>query len=175
MTLGDSVLALRLRLMARAHELVNVSRACREFGVSRTRFCRWRARYLAYGPDGLRPSHQGPQRGRRPLLSAQDERAILALAWPTWGPQQLSDQLRRPEHGCLRAAPTTNYRLLRRRGLRTCWERLAVLEVHSAQAAGLLTQRTRRQWPPLSAVRRRTCRRRSPGSSSVWTPSTSAS
>jgi transposase InsO family protein len=88
------------------------------------------------------------------LLSVQAERAILALAlaWPTWGPVQLADQLRRREHGGLRLASSTIYRLLRRMGLQTRWERLAVLEAHSAQAAGLLTERTRRQ---LAAAQRR--------------------
>src|SRR3989304_1828598 len=37
-------------------------------------------------------------------------------------------------------------------GLQTRWERLAVLEAHSAQAAGLLTERTRRQ---MGAAQRR--------------------
>lgn len=80
-------------------------------------------------------------------MSAQDERAILALAlaWPTWGPRQLFDQVSRAEHGGLRIAPSTVYRLLRRRCLRTRWERLAVLKVDSAKAAGLLTEHTRRQ------------------------------
>jgi len=154
MTLEDSIHAFRLRVMIRAQELHNVSRACREFGISRTLFYRWRKRYLAYGPDGLHPRWQGPRRGRPPLLSVQAERAILALAlaWPTWGPVQLADQLRRREHGGLRLASSTIYRLLRRMGLQTRWERLAVLEAHSAQAAGLLTERTRRQ---LAAAQRR--------------------
>jgi transposase len=147
MTLEDSILALRLRVMARAQELHNVTRACREFGVSRTLFYRWQKRYLAYGRDRLYPRQLGPRRGRPPLLSVQAERAILALAlaWPTWGPVQLADQLRRPQHGGLRIAPSTIYRLLRRMGRQTRWERLTVLEAHSAQAAGLLTERTRRQ------------------------------
>ena len=154
MTLEDSIHGFRLRVMARAQELHNITRACREFGISRTLFYRWRKRYLAYGPDGLHPRRLGPRRGRPPLLSLQAERAILALAlaWPVWGPVQLSDQLRRPEHGSLRIAPSTIYRLLRRMGLQTRWERLAVLEAHSAQAAGLLTERTRRQ---LAAAQRR--------------------
>jgi hypothetical protein len=46
----------------------------------------------------------------------------------------------------------TIYRLLCRRGPQTRWERLALLEVHSAQAAGLLTERTRRQ---VAAAQRR--------------------
>jgi len=154
MTLEDSIHAFRLRVMTRAQELHNVSQACREFGISRTLFYRWRERYLAYGRDGLHPRRQGPRRGRPPLLSFQAERAILALAlaWPTWGPVQLADQLRRREHGGLRLASSTIYRLLRRKGLQTRWERLAVLEAHSAEAAGLLTERTRRQ---LAAAQRR--------------------
>jgi transposase InsO family protein len=154
MTLEDSIHAFRLRVMARAQELRNVTRACREFGISRTLFYRWRKRYLAYGRDGLHPRRQAARRGRPPTLSVQAERAILALAlaWPTWGPAQLANQLRRPEHGGLAVAPSTIYRLLRRMGLQTRWERLAVLEAHSAQAAGLLTERTRRQ---LAAAQRR--------------------
>jgi len=147
MTLADSVHAFRLRVMARAQALGNVSQACRELGISRTLFYRWRRRYLASGPDGLHPRRPGPRRGRPPSLSVQAERAILALAlaWPTWGPLRLATQLARPEYGGWRVAPATIYRLLRRRGLQTRWERLAVLEAHSAAHAGLLTERTRRQ------------------------------
>jgi DNA replication protein DnaC len=58
----------------------------------------------------------------------------LALAWPTWGPAQLSNQLRCPEYGDLRVAPSTIYRLLGPRGLQTPWQqRLAVPEALSAQ------------------------------------------
>lgn len=155
MTLDDSVHAFRLRVMARAQALGNVSRACRELGISRSLFYRWRKRYLAYGPDGLHPRRHGPRRGRPSTLSVQAERAILALAlaWPTWGPARLAVQLARPEHGGLPIAPSTIYRLLRRTGLATRWQRLAVLEVHSAQAAGLLTERTRRHL--VAAQRRR--------------------
>jgi len=154
MTLQGSIHAFRLCVMARAQELDNVTRARREFGISRTLYYRWRKRYLAYGRDGLHPRQPGPPRGRPPLLRTQAERAILALAlaWPTWGPVQLAYQLRRPELGGLRIASNTIYRLLRRMGLQTRWERLAVLEAHFAQAAGLLTERTRRQ---LAAGQRR--------------------
>ena len=154
MTLNDSVHAHRLRVMARAQALGNVTRACTEVGISRTLFYRWRRRYLAYGAPGLHPRRPGPRRGRPSILSLQVERAILALAlaWPTWGPARLAVQLARPEHGGYRVAPATIYRFLRRTGLRTRFERLAVLEAHSAQAAGLLTERTRRR---LAAARRR--------------------
>ena len=62
MTLDDSVHAYRLRVMARAHALGNVTRACEEAGISRTLFYRWRRRYTAYGAPGLHPRRHGPRR-----------------------------------------------------------------------------------------------------------------
>jgi hypothetical protein len=38
MTLDESILGMRLRVMRRAHELGNVSAACTEAGISRTLF-----------------------------------------------------------------------------------------------------------------------------------------
>jgi len=76
----------------------------------------------------------------------------MAVVCPTWGPLRLAQQLALPAHGGWKLAASTIYRLLRRSGLQTRWERLAVLEAHSAQAAGLLTERTRRQ---LLAAQRR--------------------
>ncbi|MDR7402660.1 MAG: helix-turn-helix domain-containing protein, partial [Armatimonadota bacterium] len=101
MTLEASVHAFRLRVIAQAQALGNVSQACREFGISRTLFYRWRRRYLSYGPDGVYPRRWGPRRGRPSGLSAEAERAILALALaqPTWGPARLAVQLARPEPG----------------------------------------------------------------------------
>ncbi|MFH1747927.1 MAG: hypothetical protein ABIG44_12905 [Planctomycetota bacterium] len=65
----------------------------------------------------------------------------VALAWPTCGPQWVSDQLAR--EGVM-VAPVTIWRLLRRSGLGTRRARLAVLEQHSATTTGLLTERTSR-------------------------------
>jgi transposase InsO family protein len=141
-------------VIARAQALGNVSQACLEFGISRTLFYRWRRRYLAYGSHGLDPKRPGPRRGRPPTLSVEADRAIraAALAGPTWGPAHISAHLARPEHGAWNLPPATVYRFLRRVGLQTRWQRLAVLEVHSAQTAGVLTERTRRV---LAQVRRR--------------------
>jgi transposase InsO family protein len=143
MTLEDKVHAFRLHLFRRAQELRNVSAACRELGVSRSLYYQLRARFLGYGPDGLHPKRQRGRPGRPPQLDATHERQViaLALAWPSWGPQQLSDQL--AMRG-LRVAPSTAYRALRRHGLGTRRERFGLLERHSAAHAGLLTERTRR-------------------------------
>ncbi len=55
MTLEDSVHVFRLRVLQRAEELGNVSAACREAGISRTLFYRWKKRFTLYGIDGLHP------------------------------------------------------------------------------------------------------------------------
>ena len=66
----------------------------------------------------------------------------MSLAWPSWGPRQLSSQLSLKG---IEVAPSTVYRCLRRHGLGTRVQRMGVLEQHSAQSSGLLTERTRRQ------------------------------
>jgi len=147
MTLKDSIHGLRLHVMRRAAELGSVSQVCREAGISRSLFYSWRKRYVAYGPEGLHPRHTEARRGRPSAVPLPVERAMLAMAltWPTWGPARLSAQLARPEYGGCRTAPATLHRLQRRAGLGTRLQRLAILEHHSARAAGLLTERTRRR------------------------------
>jgi len=144
MTLEDKVQSLRLHALQRAQQLGNVSAACRELGISRTVFYRWRSRLASYGVDGLHPKRQSANQGRPHSLSVQDEQAILALAigYPTRGPQFYSYLLDR-QGRCL--SPSTVYRALRRVGLGSQIERLTLLERHSAQRAGLLTERTRRE------------------------------
>jgi len=142
MTLEDTVQRTRLRVLQRAEELHNVSAACREAGISRTLYYRWKRRFTLYGADGLHPRRTAARPGRPVQLDTTKQRRILAMAltWPTWGPQRVSDQLRM--EGIL-VSSTTVWRALHRLGLGTRAKRLLVLEVHSAKSAGLLTQRTR--------------------------------
>ena len=51
MTLEDKVQASRLHALRRAEQLGNVSEACRELGISRTLFYRWKMRLEQYGVD----------------------------------------------------------------------------------------------------------------------------
>ena len=87
MTLADSVHQTRLHAMVYVARVGNVSQACRDLGISRTLFYRWKARYVQYGPDGLRPGQR-----KAPLHPGQTpphvERSVLAwaVAEPTWGP-----------------------------------------------------------------------------------------
>jgi transposase InsO family protein len=143
MTLEDKVHVTRLHVLQRAKDLGNVSAACREAGISRTLYYRWKKRFERYGGDGLHPRRIATRPGHRPQLDATKERRIVAMAlsWPAWGPKRLSLQLARD--GVL-VSPSTVWRALHRLGLGTRTERLLVLETHSANSAGLLTERTRR-------------------------------
>jgi len=143
MTLEERVLALRLFVMHRAQDLGSVTEACRQLGISRTLFYRWRDRYLRYGADGLKPR---PPRRARPLQQApaEVEEAVLAYAqlWPTHGPARIARQLTRPGGPVGTLSASGSYAILRRHGLSSRWERLARTEVHAA-SNGLLTERTR--------------------------------
>jgi len=142
MTLADSIQGIRLRALELAKELGSVTEACEQLGISRSLFYRWRKRFESFGPDGLHPKRTKAGRGRPSAVTHEQERAVIAfaLAWPTWGPQRLADQL--VDQG-VRLAPSTIHRLLRRVGLGTRRERLGVIEHHSARTVGLLTERTR--------------------------------
>ena len=144
MTLEDKVHATRLLALQRAEGLGNVSAACRELGISRSLFYRWKDRYERSGRDGLHPRRRTTRRGRPHGLSVQDEQAILAMALshPTCGPRFYALHLAR-QHRFLSAS--TVYRALRRMDLGTRQQRLVVLDRHSVQRAGLLTERTRRE------------------------------
>lgn len=140
---SDTLAALRVAVTRRA-AAIGVAAACRKVGVSRTAFYRWRARYLAYGRDGLRP------RDRRPpampnRLSDSLTKAILdyAALWPTHGPARIACELARPKWGAWKVSASGVYGLLRRRGLGTRFERLPLLEENAAARQGPLTERTR--------------------------------
>ena len=56
MTLEEKVHGLRLHVIQRAEQLGNVSRACREAGISRALFYRWRQRLERYVSTGTQIS-----------------------------------------------------------------------------------------------------------------------
>ena len=122
MTLEDKVHAL-LHVLHRAEELGNVSVACREAGISRTLFCRWKKRFTRYGAVGLHSRQTGQRRGRPPQLGTgqrgADSRDGAGVAH--MGPERLSLQLAR--QGCL-VSPSMVWRALRRVGFGTRIRRL---------------------------------------------------
>ena len=79
MTLDDSVHGMRLRVMQRAQVLGNVSAVCRELGISRTLFYRWRKRLERYGHDGVHPRRHRAGRGRPVQVPAEVERSHVEV------------------------------------------------------------------------------------------------
>src|SRR5207302_9975383 len=141
MTLDESVHGMRLRVIERAQVQGNVSAVCRELGISRTVFYRWRNRLERYGVDGVHPRRQRAQAGRPVATAPEVERLVLAIAISaaTWGCRRIAAYLARTWR--VRLAPSTVQRLLRRDGLATRRARLTVLEQQAARTAGLLTER----------------------------------
>lgn len=144
MTLEEKVVQTRRHVIQRAAAGIPVARVCRDAGISRTLFYRWKQRYVRYGDAALSPRPTRPRRWGRQSTPAL-EHAVLAYALrcPTVGPQQISDQLRRRCYGGWPVSATGVYKILRRHGLRTRWERLARLEGAALDHLGLLTARTK--------------------------------
>jgi transposase len=136
---------MRLRVIERAQVHGNVSAVCRELGISRTVFYRWRQRLERYGVDGVHPRRRRAQAGRPVAMAPDVERLVLgiAISAATWGCRRIAAYLARTWR--VRLAPSTVQRLLRRVGLATRRARLTVLEQQAARTAGLLTERTRQR------------------------------
>lgn len=156
MTLDAKVVALRRHVIHRVAAGISVTRVCQEIGISRTLFYRWKRRYVQYGDAGLHPRPARPRRfGRQSPPALEHSVLAFALRCPTVGPQQIADQLRLRRYGGWRLSATGAYKILRRHGLRTRWERLARLEGAAFETLGLVTERTarRRRVPHVEAQR----------------------
>ena len=95
MTLEDKVHAFRLHVLQRAKELGNVSAACREAGISRTLYYRWKKQAARSGHDAVHPRGTASRRGRPPRLDMDKERQVLAitLTWPAFGQEPMTYQV----------------------------------------------------------------------------------
>ena len=95
MTLDESIQGLRLRVMRRAEQVGNVSQVCREFGISRTLFYRWRRRVERYGVEGLHPRRTQARRGRPVQVPPATERLVqsVAISAGTWGCSRITGHL----------------------------------------------------------------------------------
>src|SRR5262249_6621466 len=119
MTLEEKVHGLRLHVIRRAQALGNVSQACREAGISRALFYRWRHRVERCGLDGVHPGRHRAHPGRAVELAAETERLLLSVAVSaaTWGAGRIASYVGR--RWGLRVASSTVQRALRRAGLAT--------------------------------------------------------
>jgi len=146
MRLLDKVMRWRRHVIERAAAGIPVTRVCREAGISRTLFYRWKRRYLEAGEPGLRPRPARPRRWGR-QSPPELEQAVLAYALrrPTEGPRRIAAQLAQRRHGGWHLSATGAYKILRRHGLGTRWERLAGFEGSAPAAPRLVTERAARR------------------------------
>jgi hypothetical protein len=107
MTLDESVHGMRLRVIERAQVQGNVSAVCRELGISRTVFYRWRKRLERYGVDGVHPRRQRARAGRPAATAPEVERLVLgiAISAATWGGRRIGPTWRGPGECAWRPAP----------------------------------------------------------------------
>lgn len=132
MTDDDVLFGYRLRLFTLAEELGSVSEACRQMGVARSTYYRWKPRLERYGLDGLRVRER-----RRPRMPNQIgphlEHRILAysLGHPGQGPRRISAELRRPKWGGIEISEHGIWRVLKRFNLNTRNKRLSLIARHA--------------------------------------------
>lgn len=102
MSNDDLIFRMRVALFAHA-ERVGVSQACRDFGVHRSTYYRWRPRVKQWGVDALRPRER-----RKPLMPNQvpawvEERVV---AFPGFGPRRIAAELQRERWQCTVISPS---------------------------------------------------------------------
>ncbi|MEL7210640.1 MAG: DDE-type integrase/transposase/recombinase, partial [Actinomycetota bacterium] len=127
----------RVRLLNLAEELGNISAACRQIGVSRTRYYEWKDTAEVYGLEALWPKdrRRPAQPNETPTHVVADLLAV-AVVEPTLGCRQLADRL--CELG-YEIGKTTVQRILVDHGLGRRRQRIARAAA-IASLAGIITE-----------------------------------
>lgn len=127
MSNDDVIFRMRVALFAHA-ERVGVSQACRDFGVHRSTYYRWKPRVKQWGVDALRPRER-----RKPQMPNQvppwvEERVVaFALGFPGFGPRRIAAELGRERWQGLVISANGVWRILRRHGISTRLKRLSLI------------------------------------------------
>jgi len=128
----------RRRLLELAEELGNVSAACRQLGVSRTRFYEWKRLAEAYGLDALTPkARRRPQLPNATPTHVTSELLSLAVIEPTLGCRQYADRL--ADLGWS-ISKTTVQKVLVEHGLGRRVQRVGRAAAIAAATTGLVTE-----------------------------------
>jgi len=127
-----------------ARKEVSVVQACREAGISTSRFYELRARYLAYGETGLLPKPRAPRPSRQVSAPLRDQIIAYAIEHPTVGPRTIVAALALPRFGGWVVSHGGVYNVLVRAGLSRRSARLAAAESLAATEGGPITERALR-------------------------------
>ena len=140
-----SLARLRKSMLDRvARKEVSVVRACREAGISTSRFYELRARYLAYGEAGLMPKPRPPRPSRQVKAPLRDQIIAYAIEHPTVGPRTIATALALSRFGSWQVSHSGVYNVLARAGLSRRSARLAAAESLAAAEGGPITERVLR-------------------------------
>ena len=136
-TSAEIIYQRRVRLLDLAQELGNVSAACRQLGISRTRYYQWKHLAEHYGLDALWPKdrRRPAQPNETPTLVVHDLMAIVVIE-PTIGCRQYADRLAELGYDI---SKTTVQRILGTHGLGRRRQRVARAAAIAA-LAGLVTE-----------------------------------
>jgi len=94
MTQNEIILRHRINLLLRAKSIKNVSKACRQYGVSRTVYYKYKDRYLTYGIEGLKDKERStPVMPNTTKANVVDKVLCIAKRYPTYGPARLANEL----------------------------------------------------------------------------------
>ena len=132
MTNDDLLFRHRLQLFARAGQ-VGVRRACRELGFHHSTYYRWKPRVEAEGLEILRPRERRPPRMPNQTPPWREQQVIaFALGHPGLGPRRIAAQLAQPSWGGERISASAVHKVLRRHGIPTRRQRLALVAGYAA-------------------------------------------
>ena len=122
MTQEEIILRHRINLLLRAKSINNISKACRQYGVSRTVYYKYKNRYVTYGIKGLKDKEKSaPVMPNATKANTVDKVLEIAKKYPTYGPLRLANEL-----GNIVCAATV-YNILRRHSLSKKLDRLLSL------------------------------------------------
>ena len=135
----------RVRLLDLARETGNVAEACRNFGVSRTRYYEWKSLAERYGLEALMPkARRTPQLPNATPTHVVAELLTLAVVEPTIGCRQYADRL--GDQGYAIAASTVQRHLVAH-GLGKRSQRVARAAAITMMTTGLVTESSRGEDP----------------------------
>jgi transposase InsO family protein len=133
MTPEEKIAHHRLSVLQLAEALGNVSVACKQRGISRTKFYEYKRRFQTHGIAGLKdlpPIHKSHPQTTPPEIV--EKILELSLANPTWGCVRLSDHLKL--QGISVSSPTIQ-NILIKHDIGSRYQRLLKLEEKAAQEA----------------------------------------
>lgn len=141
-----SVARMRKKMFDRVErEEVTVREACRQHGISTSRFYELRHRYRTYGEAGLLPKPRPTTVPSRQLSPALRDAIIgYAIEHPTHGPRTIAAALALARFGGWTVSHGGVYKVLVRARLNRVSMRLAAAELTSATEGGPVTERALR-------------------------------